>query len=392
MAERGSSSGAPLRVALRVALLAPLVSPIREPFLGGAQALLRDLAVGLAARGHSVTLYAADGSDPHALPGVELVSLPVDPARVRPTDFTRASEARGADAVDPAVVAAFAGAFAAIRANAARHDLLHAHAYDLPAFTGAATAGLPVAHTLHLPAVDAAIGAALGRLAPPGATHSRGAPWLVTVSRACAATYAPFCHLAGVIYNGIAVDAIPFQPSAAQPPYLLYAGRMTPEKGVEDALALARAVGMRLRLVGGVYDGAYFTERIQPTLAAAPDLYEYLGPQLRERVWELMAGAAVVLVPSRWAEPFGLVAAEAQAAGAPVVAYAQGGLPEVIADGETGALVPVGEVAAAAQAVGRALTMSRAMCRARARRLFDIGATLDGYEALYGHMLARAMS
>src|SRR5574340_510142 len=107
---------------LDIALLAPLVSPIRQPFLGGAQALLRDLAAGLSARGHRVTLYAARGSDPTILPGVALREVAVDTARVRPTDFA-ALEREPADAapVDPAVTEAFERAFALIASHRPRH-------------------------------------------------------------------------------------------------------------------------------------------------------------------------------------------------------------------------------------------------------------------------------
>src|SRR6185312_15466790 len=113
---------------LDIALLAPLVSPIRQPYLGGAQALLRDLAVALAARGHAVSLYAAQGSDPAALPGVSLTEIEVDSARVRPTDFASPRDAAPTAPTDPAVEQAFERAFSRIAAHARRHDILHAHA------------------------------------------------------------------------------------------------------------------------------------------------------------------------------------------------------------------------------------------------------------------------
>ncbi len=369
-------------------MLAPLVSPIRQPYLGGAQALLRDLAVALASRGHTVTLYATQGSDPAALPGVALTEVEVDAQRVRPTDFAALHHQPPTAAVDPAVERAFANAFALINARTPRHMLLHAHAYDAPAFSQAQTLGMPVAHTLHMAALDPTIAAKLAALAPERQPRATRQPWLVTVSHACAATYADICRIDAVIYNGLAMDVIPFGATTAPDAGALFAGRITPEKGVEDAIQIAFMAGIRLQLVGDIYDREYYANRIAPLLAAHPDQLTYLGPQTRERVWELMASAAVVLVPSLWDEPFGLVACEAQAAGTPVVAYDSGGLREVIAQGETGLLVPRGQIADAANAVRAAQRLSRNACRLRANERFSLQTTVEQYETLYRRMLA----
>lgn len=374
------------RTRLDIGMLAPLVSPIREPFLGGAQALVRDLAVGLAQRGEQVTLYAASDSDPAVLPGVKLVAIDVDAQRALPTDFASLQPDDAPSAENPAIAEAFARAFAVIEARNQPHDLLHSHGYDAPAFRGAQRLRYPVAHTLHLPALDPAINTLLSELAPAGAKRGTGQPWLATVSNACAATYT--CRIDAVIYNGINVGAIPFGRYTADKSYLLFAGRITPEKGVRDAILIALATGKRLKLVGGVYDARYYAEQIQPLLLAHPGQIEELGAQPRVAVWRLMAGADAVLMPSFWDEPFGIVAAEAQAAGAPVVGYASGGIREVIAEGETGYLVPRGEVEQAAAAVSRAALLDRHACRLRAETLFSMERTLDGYQALYTRMLA----
>lgn len=380
---------------MRIALLAPLISTIAPPFLGGAQALLADLAVGLATRGHDVTLYAADGSD---VPGVRLVPLGVDPATLRPARFAETPADPVLDAPDDdrdddlaRSTAAFQHAYRVIAAHASEHDLVHAHAYDWPALVLASLQPLPVLHTLHLPALDTTINRALGTLAPRNApTPTR----IVTVSHACAATYASVCRIDAVIHNGIATARIPFNATtpargdvAGEPrPYLLYAGRITPEKGVEDALEIAAAAGYPLVLAGGVYDSDYYESRIAPRLDEIRA--RYLGLVSRERLWELMAGAVAVLCPVHWDEPFGLVACEAEATGTPVVGYARGGLVEVVATGETGWLVAEGDIAAAAAAVARVSEIERGACRRRAETLFSLDAMLDAYEAFYRGMLA----
>lgn len=395
------------QVGMRIALLAPLVAPIAPPFLGGAQALLRDLAMGLAARGHAVTLYAAKGSE---VPGVKLAPLQVDSSLLTPARFVEPPAHSGgptagggagdaphtdedrdeADLTQPDREAflsgyAFMEAYRLMARHASEYDLVHAHAYDWPAFAHASIQPLPIMHTLHLPAGDPQITSLLGVLAPTGKpTPTR----LVTVSRACAATYAPYCRIDAVIYNGIEVARIPFGAEPAHDPYLLYAGRITPEKGVEDALEIAARAGYRLLLAGGIYDQGYFAARIAPQLESADGNARYLGVLARERLWELMAGATAVLCPSRWEEPFGLVAGEAQAAGAPVVGYARGGLREVVADGETGWLVALGDIEAAAAALARVGAIERAACRARVKQRFGLAAMLDAYEAFYRGMLA----
>src|SRR5207237_6324249 len=129
-----------------------------------------------------------------------------------------------------------------------------------------------------------------------------------------------------------------------------------------------------IEVAGWAYDRTY-TERELNPLMAEPGVTA-LGSLHRSELWERMRRAAVVLCPSRWDEPFGLVAAEAQAAGTPVVGYRRGALAEVIADGETGFLVPEGDIDAAAEAVQRAQQLDRTACRGRAARALDIETTV----------------
>jgi glycosyltransferase involved in cell wall biosynthesis len=103
-----------------------------------------------------------------------------------------------------------------------------------------------------------------------------------------------------------------------------------------------------------------------------------------------MAEASAVLVPSQWEEPFGLVPCEAQAAGAPVVGYAIGALPEIVEDGRTGWLVAPGDIAAAADALARVDAIARRDCRARVEERFSVPSMLDAYEQVYAK-LARAV-
>lgn len=379
---------------MRIALLAPLVSPIAPPYLGGTQALLADLAAGLAHRGHTVTLYAADGS---VVPGVAVPELGIDWRQLTPArlfggsstgeEMAEMDDDDGELSLDPAVYQsdyAFLRAYRAIAADAGEHDLVHAHAYDVPAFAYASLQPLPVLHTLHLPAADPGIRSMLELAAPPRSFTSTR---LVTVSHSCAAGYASFCRIDAVIYNGIPVERIPYADRSASEGYLLYAGRISPEKGVHDALEIAYAASKHLVLAGGIYDQNYYVERIEPWRKTHPESSTYLGALPREQLWQLMAGAEGLLVPSYWDEPFGLVAGEAEATGTPVIGYARGGLVEVVAEGITGRLVAPGDKEAAVEAVAHLDTFDRATCRAWVMEHFGLDAMLDAYEAFYGRML-----
>jgi glycosyltransferase involved in cell wall biosynthesis len=181
---------------------------------------------------------------------------------------------------------------------------------------------------------------------------------------------------------------IHFSPTAGSG--AVFAGRFSPEKGAADAIAIARLAGVEIDVFGDSYDAAYTREQIDPW-RAEPGVAVHAGvPQTV--LWEAMARAAVVLCPARWEEPFGMVAAEAQACGAPVVAFRRGALPEVIVDGTTGFLVEPGDPRAAAEAVTGAPTLSRLACRAHAERHLDIERSLDAHERLYERVASAGLA
>ncbi|MGH3393322.1 MAG: glycosyltransferase, partial [Streptosporangiaceae bacterium] len=132
---------------MRVALVAPLVTTIAEPQAGGSQAFLSDLARGLVRRGHDVDVYAAAGS---RIPGVRVIDTGIDPAALAATLFRAGGPADGSAAGDPGPArAAFGTVYAAVRQS--RYDVVHNHAFDVPAVELATGLGAPVVHTLHLP-------------------------------------------------------------------------------------------------------------------------------------------------------------------------------------------------------------------------------------------------
>jgi len=340
---------------VKIAVVASPVTPLRPAQLGGAQAFVCDLAAGLARRGHHVRLFCTEGSD---VPGVELVTVSA------PRDAAAALVMPGGGAAPPpslGVTAALASMFDALRS--ARFDGVSQHAFDAPAFELAR--GLPVLHTLHLPPIVPAVVSAAS-----GVEQRR----LTTVSGACRAAWrAAGVEVGHVLHNGVEDLPVVGPPEQAA----LVAGRISPEKGIEHALAAARAAGLSVRVAGAQYDPGYDVD-----LAGA----ERLGSLTRRDLRSVMARSAVTICAVRWDEPFGMVAAEAQMAGCPVAAYRRGALPEVVEEGVSGALAAPDDVAALGDAVRRCLALDREAVRASARRRLGLDAALDRYE----QALARA--
>ena len=360
---------------MRIALVAPLVSAIAQPYLGGAQALLADLAQGLLRRGHAVTLFARDDS---FVPGISIEPVTV-PSSVRPASFSEPVEERAADEGFFTQANLFLELFLQLQRRSAAFDLIHVHAFDWPAFAcSTLIQDIPVIHTLHLPAVSPEINTALRVL------HQQGHPvTLTTVSYACARTYTDYTPIDAVIYNGLDLAAIPFSPKPSQEAPLLFAGRIAPEKGVEAAIEIAEMAGYRLLMAGSIYDHAYYKESIEPKLLHAGERVTYLGQLERLALWKIMGQSLGLLFPIEWDEPFGLTAVEAMATGTPVIAFRRGAAEEVIRHGETGFLVEAGERAHAAALVDDLYDIPRAHCRAHVEAHFGLERMLDAYERVY---------
>ena len=362
---------------MKIALVAPLVTPIAQPFVGGSQAVVAALARGLTQRGHDITLFARTGSH---VPGVQTELLNV-PDSVRPSSFSSPGQISQADEGFFAQAHIFLELFLRLRQQ--QFDLIHAHAFDWPAFTcSALVQTTPIAHTIHLPAVAAEINAALHII------HQQDHPLhLVTVSQACARTYAPYTPIDDVIYNGLDLAELPFSPQLSERAPLLFAGRITPEKGVEAAIAIALQSHHPLLIAGGLYDQRYYSERIKPVLDRAGKLITYLGELEHRELWQLMGRCKGLLFPIDWDEPFGLAAIEAMATGTPVIAFKRGAMAEVVLDRQTGFLVEPGGIEQAVQAVYRLHTISRQRCRAHVEQHFSLQRMLDEHERVYGMMV-----
>jgi UDP-glucose:tetrahydrobiopterin glucosyltransferase len=355
---------------VRVALIAPLVTPICDPQLGGAQAVVSDLAVELCRRGHEVVVYASRGSD---IAGVPIAPVDIDPASLA-SDLFRGDGARPASA---AMVAAYAAVYGHVLE--AGFDIVHNHGFDSPAVAVAAEMGLPVLHTLHLPPGRAMVTAIRDARARPADV------WCAAVSQSQAASWRALIEIDAVLPNGVPVDDITFCPDVGSGAVI--AARFSPEKGVDDGIAAARLAGLPVDVFGTPYDSGY--ERAVRRRWQGDAAVRFNAPLARTLLWKVLGAARASLCLSQWEEPFGMSAAESQAAGTPVVAANRGGLPEVVRDGVTGFLVPAGDPAAAAAALDRAATVSRAECRRHAVESLSVHSAAGAHERLYGEIATR---
>ena len=364
---------------MRIAIVAPLVTTIRQPYVGGAQAMLADLAHGMQGRGHAVTLFARK---PSYVPGVAIEQLDV-PESVLPAHFAGPQQERPVDSGFFAQANLFLSLFLRLQRQR-QFDVVHVHAFDWPAYVcSVLVQHLPVIHTIHLPAVSPEINAALQTL------HAGGHPLtLVTVSHACAATYRDYTPFDAVIYNGLDSAAIPFTAQVEHNAPLLYAGRITPEKGVDAAIEIAEKAGRPLLIAGGIYDQDYYATRMYPLLQQTEGRVTYLGQLEHTELWRVMGQCCGLLFPIEWDEPFGLVPVEAMATGTPVIAYRRGAVTEIIRHGETGFLVEPGARDAAASCVAGLENVSRLACRRHVEQHFSLTSMLAAYERLYEQAMA----
>ncbi len=198
---------------------------------------------------------------------------------------------------------------------------------------------------------------------------------------------APDLNYAATIYDGIDTDEFSF--SNEHEDYLLYLGRIVPEKGVKEAIQIAEATNNRLLIIGPVYPAAqgYFDQYIKPYLN---DKILYLGYIERDKLRPYYQKAKALLSPIQWEEPFGMTSIEAMACGTPVIAIARGSMPEIIKHEKTGYLVnSVGEMIEAVRKVNK---LDRRACREHVKAHFSLKQMIDGYEQAYHEILNQSSS
>ena len=192
----------------------------------------------------------------------------------------------------------------------------------------------------------------------------------------------PSLTYAATIHHGIELDR--FSVGAGDGGYLLFLGRIHPDKGTAVAIDVARRAGLPLVIAGVVHDQAYFDAEVAPHLGV--DGISYVGPVGPVDRDRLLGGAAALLHLIDFAEPFGLSVVESLATGTPVVAFSRGSMPELLRDGVTGYLVA--DADAAVGAVARLNRLDRAACRIDAVTRFSAARMVADYERLFARVVS----
>lgn len=347
---------------MRIGIIAHLKYPIAEPFAGGLEMHTHLLARSLRERGHSVTVFASSRSE--AQLGLEAIC-----------SETAISTVGTAEAPDIAFFKehhAYLSLMTELRHR--RFDVIHNNSLHYIPVTMADSLPMPMVTTLHTPPfcwLESGI-----RLC-----RARNNAF-VGVSEAVSRLWDHVMPTDGVILNGIDLDRFSYRSAPDPEGYLVWYGRIVPEKGLHLAMAAARQVGLPLKIAGPILDEVYYREQIAPHLGIQA---VHVGHLSHGKLAELVGGARAFLCTPLWDEPYGLVVAEALACGVPVAAFARGAIPEIL-DDSCGVLSLPDDVDSLARAALQALSLDRHDCRRRAEAVCDANRMIDAYEALYHRM------
>jgi glycosyltransferase involved in cell wall biosynthesis len=338
---------------MRIAQFAPLEEAVPPQLYGGTERVVSYLTEELVCRGHDVTLFASGDSSTKA----KLV--PYYPRSLRRKPPPNGDVMRH--------VALLLGD---LRSVLVTFDILHFHTdlLHLPVFRDMLrrtikTVHLRAGHRTLVPVFDACPKVPLVSVSNSQRLDAPGRNWISTV------------------YSGLPVDLLRFC-DCPKGGYLAFLGRISPEKGADLAIEIARRAGMRIKLAAKVGDAdkRYFEEVIRP-LFDARDV-EFLGEINDEQKRALLAHARALLFPISWPEPFGLVMIEAMSCGTPVIAFRRGSVPEVVESGVTGFVVD--GVDDAVEAIHQVGELSRSRIRARFEARFSARRMADDYLGAYG--------
>ena len=327
----------------RVAILSPVAWRTPPRRYGAWETVASNITEGLVARGWDVTLFATGDSVTHAQlhavvdRGYEEDSS-VDP---KVAEYLHISEAFE---------------------HAADFDLIHSH-YDFMALSYTRLVKTPVLTTIH--------GFSSAQIMPVYEKYRDG--YFVSISDS---DRAPGLNYLATVYNGIDLSLYPLREAGGDA--LVFLGRIHPDKGVHLAIEVARLSGLPLLIAGIVQDQRYFREQVEPHLGAQ---IQFIGPVDVQGKNDLFARARALLHLNTIPERFGLVLAEANAAGVPVIAMDLGSCREVVEEGKTGFLV--NSTAEAALALERIGEIDRAACRRRVQERFSIETMVKSYERVY---------
>jgi len=344
---------------MRIAQVSPLYEAVPPRHYGGTERIISFLTEGLVRRDHQVTLFATAESKTSA------TLVPV-----------RDHALRGAVSPPASAIAAHLSMLDEVCRRADEFDVIHVH----------------LSHFLHFPLFRQIAGKVVttphGRLdyVDLPAAYARWPDFpLVSISLSQRRPL-PAANWIGNVYHGLPPGL--YSQRGGERPYLAFLGRMSRDKRPDRAIEIARRSGMRLKMAAkiGADDQDFYRERVEPMIDGVE--IEYLGEIGEGEKEEFLSGAAALLFPIDWPEPFGMAVIEAMACGVPVIAWNEGAMPEIIDQGITGFLVD--SVDQAVEAVSLARECDAALIRATFERRFSAERMVNDYEEIYRRRMADA--
>jgi len=334
---------------MKIAVLSPACWRTPPRKYGPWEQVASNIAEGMVARGHEVTLFATADSVTKG----ELEAVCEQPYGEHPELDAKVCECLH---------------ISHFMEMAEKFDILHNN-YDFLPLTYTRLINTPMVTTIH--------GFSSPKIIPVYKKYNAN-NFYVSISNS---DRSPELDYVATVYNGINPADFSFEPEPDD--YLLFFGRIHPEKGTLEAIEIANKAGRKLIISGLIQDEGYFNRKIKPLVDDKSIIYVgNSGPVQRNK---LLGKAAVLLHPVSFEEPFGLSVAEAMMFGTPVIAFNRGSMPELIRDGKTGFLVNT--VDEAVTAVEKLETIQRNECRAWSLSRFSIEKMIDGYETVYSKIV-----
>lgn len=340
---------------LSILVVSTPVGPLGSGLGGGVELTLINTTRALKAMGHSIQVIAPLGS---TLPDVPVIPVPGDlqiPAQTQTRDTP-------ITLTDDGVLAQMWRRVIELQDSV---DIILNVAYDWLPFYLTPFLHKPVAHLVSMGSLSDELDGIMGRIAE----QYPGSIGVYTQTQADTFPFGDRC-----VCLGSGLDLALYEFCATPDPSLCWLGRISPEKALEDALAVARTTGLPLQVMGKIQDEDYFAQ-LQVTYADAP--FTYHGFLATQPMQAILRRTQALLVTSRWVEAFGNVLIEALACGVPVIAYRRGGPVEIVRHGETGWLVEPDSVAGLLKAVQSIDQLNRATCRQQAEADYSLAALGD---------------